>query len=79
MKNIIIFVLFGFFIGFASESSAQQINEAPLNGLYENEGVINKKPIPYPSLRRADAMWQKRIWRVIDFREKINQPFYFPI
>lgn len=79
MKYTLVFILFGLFIGIASELEAQQINEAPLNGLYKNEGIINKKPIPYPSLRRADVMWQKRIWRVIDFREKMNQPFYFPL
>ncbi len=35
--------------------------------------------IPYPYLREADIMWSKRIWRVIDMREKINHSLYFPI
>lgn len=38
-----------------------------------------KKPIPYAPLREADMMWSKRIWRIIDLREKINHPLYFPI
>jgi hypothetical protein len=67
MRQLIFFVLLGLFMGFAGETNAQQINEAPLNGLYKNAGVINKKPIPYPSLRRADVMWQKRVWRVVVF------------
>lgn len=35
--------------------------------------------IPYPPLREADVMWNKRVWRVMDLREKINHPLYFPI
>jgi len=37
------------------------------------------KSIPYPYLREANVMWSKRIWRVIDMREKINHSLYFPI
>ena len=29
--------------------------------------------------READVMWAKRIWQVIDLRQKINQTMYFPI
>jgi len=50
----------------------------PIDGLYRNQGVINKPPIPLPSIRKADIMWSKRIWRVIDFRQKMNNVFYFP-
>ena len=35
-------------------------------------------PIQYPPLREADLMWQRRIWREIDFIQKQNHPFYFP-
>ena len=34
---------------------------------------------PYAHVREADIMWSKRIWRVIDFREKINQYLLFPL
>jgi len=45
---------------------------------WTKENVTNKKPIPYTNLREADVMWSKRIWRVIDLREKINHPLYYP-
>lgn len=79
MRKILVLIVLGMLIGSAFQTNAQVINESPLDGLYEEMGVIDKKPTPYPPLRRADVMWQKRIWRTIDFREKINQAFYYPI
>lgn len=79
MKNIISLLILGFILGVGSQSNAQVINETPIDGLYANPSIIDVKPTPFPSLRRADVMWQKRIWRTIDFREKMNQPFYFPV
>ncbi len=32
----------------------------------------------YASLREADVMWSKRTWRVLDLREKLNLPLYYP-
>ncbi|MBI35421.1 MAG: gliding motility protein GldN [Flavobacteriales bacterium] len=48
------------------------------------EGIFKMKSsqfssIPYPYLREADVMWSKRVWRVIDMREKINHTLYFPV
>ena len=50
-----------------------------LDGVYVPEHTPTRKVIPYTHLREADVMWAKRIWRVIDLREKINHPFYFPV
>lgn len=45
---------------------------------YVKENTPNKEVTSYPSLREADVMWSKRVWRVIDLREKINHPLYYP-
>lgn len=57
---------------------AQVMDSPPLDGVYEKIHNLNRVPIPYAPLRKADALWTKRIWRVIDMREKINHPFYYP-
>jgi gliding motility associated protien GldN len=49
------------------------------DGVFDKITNDNRKPIPYCYVREADVFWSKRIWRVIDFREKINQPFYYPL
>lgn len=58
---------------------AQVMDNPPQDGVYEKILTENRKPIPYAPLRESDAFWTKRIWRVIDMREKINHPFYYPI
>jgi gliding motility associated protien GldN len=37
------------------------------------------KPFEFPPVRKADIVEQRKIWRTIDFREKQNQVFYYPI
>jgi len=50
-----------------------------LDGAYVREHNPTRKVTSYPYLREADVMWAKRIWQVIDLRQKINQTMYFPI
>jgi gliding motility associated protien GldN len=46
--------------------------------VYDKEHIPKKDPIPYPFVREADVMWEKVIWRMINLREKMNHPYYFP-
>jgi gliding motility associated protien GldN len=47
--------------------------------VYEKIHISSKKPIPYVPIREADVMWSKDVWRIIDLREKMNQPLYYPL
>ena len=69
-----ILMIFGMF--YSNNLTAQQ---EVLDGIYVKEHHPAKRVIPYTPLREADVMWLKRIWRVLDLREKINHPLYYPV
>ena len=50
-----------------------------LDGVYIQEHIPTKRVVQYPHLREADVMWGKRVWRVIDLKEKMNHKLYYPI
>lgn len=52
--------------------------DRPNDRAYDRENLVNAEPIPYPYVREADVIWEKRIWQEIDVREKMNQPFAHP-
>lgn len=52
--------------------------QSPLDEAYEKNTTAEKQPIPYEHIREADVFWEKRIWRVVDVREKMNLPFKYP-
>lgn len=50
-----------------------------LDGAFMREHVPKREYIPYQNIREADAMYSKKVLRVIEMTEKINHPLYFPI
>lgn len=56
----------------------QEAKAQVIDGAYKRTDLYNRKPTSLPFVREADVMWRKKVWRIIDLREKINQPLYFP-
>jgi gliding motility associated protien GldN len=52
--------------------------DAPLDGIVERKTIMDKQLLPWEPVRESDIMWSKRIWRVIDVREKMNLAFVHP-
>lgn len=55
----------------------------PIEGKYLDDIVnrtltLESKILPYEAVREADVPWSKKIWRVIETREKVNIPFRNP-
>lgn len=54
------------------------VEDAPLDEVVEKEIMTERRVLTYQPVRESDIMWEKRIWRIIDVREKMNQPFSYP-
>jgi len=65
--------------GFSGPVKAQILDNPPQDVIYFDNDLEDMKPIPLPAVRKADITWSKRLWREIDMRQKMNQPFYFPL
>jgi gliding motility associated protien GldN len=75
MKKILVF--FGI-LALTFGATKQEAKAQIVDGAYSRSDVHNRKPTPLPYIREADVMWRKKVWRIIDLREKMNQPLYFP-
>ena len=68
--------------GMALSLKAQTTDvKPPMNSIISNrqEIMVEKELAPLPEIREEYVMWKKTIIREIDFRQKINQVFYYPI
>lgn len=66
------------FAALALMVSGSVVAQEPLDGAYIKTTTKEKEVIPYDYIREADVFWAKRIWRMIDVREKMNLPFKYP-
>ncbi len=78
MKKIIIFFLVTLFLGIVFQKNNIVHGQDLVKEVYVKEHIPNKDPVPYPYVREADVMWGKTVWRILDLREKMNFPLYFP-
>lgn len=75
MRKLVIYLGIALFIFSTGQKSA---NAQIVNGAYKQNDIYNKKPMPLPTVREADVFWSKTLWRVLDLREKMNIPLYYP-
>ncbi|MEI6694823.1 MAG: gliding motility protein GldN [Bacteroidota bacterium] len=78
MKKIILIVFIVFNVGLTFEAFSQVFDSPPRDGAWDKSHSKDRKVVPYAPVREADVAWYTKIWRVIDFREKMNQTFYYP-
>jgi len=53
-------------------------SQPPRDAAYDRITLDERQIIPYDHIREADVFWSKRIWRVVDTREKMNLCFKYP-
>ena len=56
-------------------SEFSDLDEGYFDDIVTRTFMEQGRVLDYEPLREIDVMWQKRLWRVIDTREKMNQPF----
>jgi len=52
--------------------------EGPVDDIVTKRITAEKRVLSYDPIREADIFWEKRIWRVVDVREKMNLSFAYP-
>ncbi len=59
--------------------SSIPMEDTYIDGIVKKTLTEESMVLEYEPLREADIAWEKRIWRVIDTREKMNLPFKYPV
>lgn len=61
-----------------TQGEPTESSEPYLDDIVKRSLVFEAKVLPYEALREADIPWSKKMWRVIETREKINIAFRNP-
>lgn len=62
----------------SEEITVEDNGETPLDDVVKKEIMLERRVLAYQPVRESDIFWEKRVWRVIDVREKMNLPFAYP-
>lgn len=60
------------------EVTTEEPSDAPLDEVVKKDIMQQRRVLTYQPVRESDIFWEKRIWRIIDVREKMNLPFAYP-
>lgn len=84
-KNLFLLLFVCLAFGATAQNDTQIITESgtPLEDIYIDgvvkRNLINETPvIEYDHVREADVVWERKIWRIVDVREKMNMSFRSP-
>jgi len=77
MKRILLFSVV-ILLAFSALRAQDRKESLERDGIYTRETTPARVPIPYQFVRESDVLWSKRIWRIIDLRQKMNYPLYYP-
>ena len=58
--------------------SSEPAEDRYVDDIVSKRLVVENTVLPYEPIREADIAWQKKVWRVLDTREKMNLPFRYP-
>ena len=64
--------------GIRVKKTTQEACKKPRDGFYDRYLHKEKMPLPYDYIHEKDVFWEKRIWRELDTREKVNHSFNNP-
>ncbi len=65
-------------LAFAQRTDLPDAPSPPLDDITERTVIAEHHPLKYQKIREADILWETRLWRIIDTREKMNLPFVAP-
>jgi len=58
--------------------SSEPTEDIYIDGIVRKRLIEEKRVLDYEHIREADLAWERRVWRIIDVREKMNLPFAYP-
>ena len=71
-KSKILFILYLFGVALYAQT------DYGVGNFYDRSFEGERKALLREPVRGTDVIWETTIWRVIDFRERFNQFFYYP-